>query len=140
MRGPGPNHDALYGCATVRTGQVSAPVDPELGHVVTGVSVGEEIGEVVEGGPPIRDCRLEDVTDRGEEATEGFDVEFTTWGQRMDPGAVEGLVGVDVSQTRDWSLVEKQSLDRGGASGETIRQIRGGGGIRQGVGSETTDP
>jgi hypothetical protein len=46
--------------------------------------------------------------------------------QRVNPRAVQGLVGVDVADPRDAPLVEQEGLDRGAAPPRERVQVRGG--------------
>jgi len=140
MAGPGTHHDSLDRCPTVGARLIGASIHPKLGHVVPGIAIGEEIGEVIEGGPSVGDGNFEHDTDGVEEATEVLDGQIAPTGQRVDPCEVKGLVGIDVPQTGDRALVQQQRLDRCRAAGETVGQPCRRGWIDPGIRPETTDP
>ncbi len=57
--------------------------------------------------------------------------------ERMDPGAPECLVGVDVPEARDRSLVEQHGLDRSAACCEARGEIPRAEARRQRLGPES---
>ena len=114
-----------------------APVDTQLLQVVAGPPVGQQVSEIVEGGPSAVDGGVEDLADGHEETVDVIGSEVSSRRQGVDSSPMQGLVGVDVAQTRYRALIEEQCLDRCLSPGESSGQIESCWRIRPGVGAET---
>jgi hypothetical protein len=78
-----------------------------------------------EAGPAAIDGCAADALDGGVQAAGLGVAEAARRAGRVDAGAVQDLVGVDVADARDGGLVERDRLDRAGMPGERLLQ-RGG--------------
>jgi hypothetical protein len=58
--------------------------------------------------------------------------------QRMDPGAPEGFVGIDVSQPGHRPLVEERSFDRRALAGQALAEGARPEATKQGLRAETS--
>lgn len=114
-----------------------ASVDTKLRQVVAGSPVGQQVGEIVEGGPSTVDGGVEHLADGLEETGDVASGEISSRGQRVNSGPMQGFVGIDVAQTRYRALIEKQCLDRRLSPGETPGQLQRCRWICPSVGAET---
>jgi hypothetical protein len=112
---PGPD-DYLVDCLPTEIARLAVPpIDLELAEVVASSAVREEIGKIVETGPPVFDRSLQDHLDRREQPAQLRIVDFPTRSPRVDAGKEQSLVRIDITQPGYRPLIEKERLDRSGA-------------------------
>ena len=112
--GPASGGDHLDDRAPARrAGLAGAAVDEEA--VLEGAAEAVDVAEVVDRGPARVDPFEQRRDDGVAQALVLLEREPPGGPQRVDAGAEEGLVGVDVADARDAALVEQEGLDRGAA-------------------------
>ena len=109
--GPAPGDDHLHDRRPARPARLAlAPVDEEL--VLEGSAHAVDVAEVVDRRPARVDAGLQRRDRRLAQALVLLGRELPGGAQRVDAGAEQRLVGVDVPDAGDAPLVEQERLDR----------------------------
>ena len=106
---------------TAPAGQAGPTIGEEVGLVVAGAAVCIDV--VAQGGPAGADGACEGLADGPAEAAGLLAVEGASRLQRVDSGAKEGLVGIDVADAGDDLLIEQRRFDRPAGGGQGGSQV-----------------
>jgi hypothetical protein len=82
-----------------------APVHVEIHDVLPGLTVGKQVGEIVERGPSAVYCGIENISGGGKQPGCVVLIDLAPRGERVDPGPEENLVCVDVAESCDRALI-----------------------------------
>jgi hypothetical protein len=117
------DHDPLHRSATFGAGKPGTSVDPQPIEILPCPAVGEQIGEIIEAGPPVVERFAQDDLNGSQQALQVGLGQLAARAQRVDPGQMEGFVGIDVAQARHDHLVKEQGLHRRSPPGQRPGQI-----------------
>lgn len=100
-------------------------VDAEATEIITRSTVWQKVSHVIERRSPVPDPCFQNRTDRIPNALDLGVGQQSDRSCRMDAGSMKDLIGVDVSQSGDETLIEQCRFDRRNAIGEMLDELVG---------------